>query len=202
MPGSKQGETKADAESAAGGRLAAWIEAAGEMPGPAPVDQWNPTHSGSIDIRIDRGGAWHHDGSRIERDRLVRLFSRVLRGEADGSYVLVTPVEKWTIAVDDVPFLAVDMTVEDRGGVPALVFVTNLGDIVTLDEDHPLRVGEPGHHDGLMLYLTVRGRLEARLTHSVVLELADLAEIRGPFIGVESAGQLFVIGPADAAETF
>ena len=32
---------------------------------------------------------------------MVRLFSSILRREPDGSYVLVTPVEKLTIEVED-----------------------------------------------------------------------------------------------------
>ena len=37
---------------------------------------------------------------------LVRLFSTILRREADGGFVLVTPGEKLDIQVDDAPFVA------------------------------------------------------------------------------------------------
>ncbi len=41
---------------------------------------------------------------------LVQLFASILRKD-DDRYVLVTPVEKVGIRVDDAPFLAVEMTV-------------------------------------------------------------------------------------------
>ncbi len=84
-------------------------------------------------MRISRDGTWFHDGRPILRPALVRLFARLLRQDADG-YVLVTPVEKVAIAVEDVPFIAVAMNAG-----PALTFRTNIGDVVTADADHPLR---------------------------------------------------------------
>ena len=65
--------------------------AAADRPLP-PVHQWTPDLSGCIDIRIARDGTWHHDGTLIKRDRLVRLFSTILRHD-DDDYYLVTPVE-------------------------------------------------------------------------------------------------------------
>src|SRR5690606_32120128 len=116
MSVTKQGETKADPDSADGSALAALIARAGTFRGPAPVHLWNPTHCGSIDIHIDRAGAWHHEGRPILREALVKLFATVLRREGDGSYVLVTPAEKLTIRVDDAPFLAVELAVNLAGG--------------------------------------------------------------------------------------
>ena len=52
---------------------------------------------------------WWHEGSPIRRIELVKLFATVLRREADGSYWLVTPVERGRIAVEDVPFVAVEL---------------------------------------------------------------------------------------------
>ena len=72
-----------------------------------PVDQWHPTHCGNSDMRIARDGTWFHQGSPIGREAMVRLFSSILRREADGSYVLVTPGEKLDIIVEDAPFIAV-----------------------------------------------------------------------------------------------
>src|SRR5215469_2654800 len=75
-----------------------------------PVEKWNPAHCGDIDMRIARDGTWYHQGSPIGRRELVRLFSTILRKDPDG-YVLVTPVEKMRIKVEDAPFLAVLMDV-------------------------------------------------------------------------------------------
>ena len=67
-----------------------------------PVHLWNPPHCGEIDIRIRPDGTWLHEGTPIGRPALVRLFSTVLRKDADGIY-LVTPVEKLKITVEDAP---------------------------------------------------------------------------------------------------
>ena len=62
---------------------------------------WNPDHCGDSEMRIARDGTWYHQGSPIGRPAMVRLFSTVLRREPDGSHVLVTPVEKLDIEVED-----------------------------------------------------------------------------------------------------
>ena len=56
-----------------------------------------------FDIRIAADGSWYHEGGLIGRPALVKLFSTVLRREADGSYWLVTPVERGRIEVEDAP---------------------------------------------------------------------------------------------------
>jgi hypothetical protein len=196
----KQGETKAEPIAADGSALAALIARAGQFRGPAPVHLWNPSHCGTIDIRIDRAGVWHHEGSPIRREALVQLFATVLRREPDGSYVLVTPAEKLGIQVDDVPFLAVELAVTTEGGdagaAQAIVLRTNVGDVVTVDSEHPLRAtSEPD--GGLVPYVLVRGGLEARLARPLVHELAALFEQRGEDIGVVSRGVFFGIGRVD-----
>ena len=64
-------------------------------------------------MRIAADGTWFYCGSPIGRAPLVQLFASILRKEGDR-YVLVTPVEKVGIRVDDAPFLAVEMRVEDE----------------------------------------------------------------------------------------
>ena len=44
-----------------------------------PVDRWHPEYCGEMDMVIKRDGTWWHEGTRITRDRLVRLFSTILR---------------------------------------------------------------------------------------------------------------------------
>ncbi len=75
---------------------------------PPGFDQWNPPLSGDMDLVIKSNGVWLHEGDPIRREPLVRLFSTILRRENDGSYYLVTPVEKWRIKVEKAPFLVVD----------------------------------------------------------------------------------------------
>ena len=103
------------------------------------------TRPATTQIRIDRNGAWYHEGGLIGRKELVCLFASVLRREPDGSYWLETPVERGRIEVEDAPFVAVELWWKDcdcGDGRPrqCLTFRTNLDQLVTADAEHPIRV--------------------------------------------------------------
>lgn len=157
-----------------------------------PVEKWNPAHCGDSFMRIASDGTWFHEGSPIGRAAMVRLFSTILRREPDGSYVLVTPVEKLTIAVDDAPFVAIEMKAEGAGRDRRLAFRLNTGDLVVADADHPLRVIE--RDDGPHPYVTVRGGLDALIARPVYYELVNLAldEDADP-VGLWSEGSFFAL---------
>ena len=160
-----------------------------------PVERWNPTHCGDSEMRIARDGTWFHQGSPIGREAIVRLFSTILRREADGGYVLVTPVEKLDIVVEDAPFVAVEMKVSGEGKVATLTFRLNTGDLVTADADHALRF-EP-REDGPRPYLHVRAGLDAVVARTVYYELAQRAIDGGDVPpGVWSAGAFFPLEPS------
>jgi hypothetical protein len=143
--------------------------------GPAPVEQWHPPYCGDIGLKIRCDGVWLHRGSPIARMALVKLFARVLRKDADGRHYLVTPAERIDVAVDDAPFLAVEMEVRGQGAAQTLVFRTNVDDIVEAGPEHPVRfVTEPGS-GGFKPYLLVRGRLEALVTRALCYDLAEIA---------------------------
>ncbi|WP_029625175.1 DUF1285 domain-containing protein [Sphingomonas sp. PAMC 26605] len=159
-----------------------------------PVERWNPTHCGDSEMRIARDGTWFHQGSPIGRQAMVRLFSTILRRESDGSYVLVTPVEKLDIEVEDAPFVAVELKASGEGPTAMLTFRLNTGDLVTADAEHALRF-EPGE-DGPRPYLHVRGGLDAVVARSVYYELAQRAIDGGDTPpGVWSAGAFFALEP-------
>ncbi len=176
------------------GDMAAFA-ADGRLP---PVERWNPDHCGDSAMRILVDGTWLHEGSPIGRPALVRLFSTLLRREADGSHVLVTPVEKLSIAVDDAPFLAVEMESEGEGPARRLAFRTHVGDVVVAGPGNPLVVEDRGH--GAHPYLRVRGGLDALVVRPVYYELANLAldEPAGPDgqVGLWSDGTFFALGSA------
>jgi len=138
-----------------------------------PVESWNPTHCGASDMRIARDGTWFHQGSPIGREAMVRLFSTILRREPDGGFVLVTPVEKLDIEVEDAPFIAVELKSEGEGRDRSLAFRLNTGDMIVAGPDHPLRLrdGEDGPHP----YVEVRRGLDALIARPVYYELASLA---------------------------
>ena len=159
-----------------------------------PVERWNPTHCGDSEMRIARDGTWYHQGSPIGRPAMVRLFSSILRREPDGGFVLVTPVEKLDIEVEDAPFLAVEMKADGTGADARLAFRLNTGDLITAGPDHPLRFA--GTPDAPRPYLHVRGGLEALVARSIYYELADRAladDVETP--GVWSGGAFFPIAP-------
>ena len=98
--------------------------------GPPPVHLWNPPYCGEIDMRIAADGRWYHDGSLINRPRMVQLFSSILRRDDDGCFYLVTPVERVRIRVDDCPFVAQLLDVEGEGSSQQLRFTLNTGEHV------------------------------------------------------------------------
>jgi hypothetical protein len=159
-----------------------------------PVDKWNPSHCGQSGMRIAADGSWYHEGSPIGREAMVRLFSTILRREPDGGFVLVTPVEKLDIEVEDAPFVAVEVKSDGEGRERSLAFRLNVGEVVIAGPEHPLRLVD--RSDGPHPYLEVRRGLEARLVRSVYYELAELALAEGAEPpGLWSGGVFFPLEP-------
>jgi uncharacterized protein len=176
------------------GGLEALLKARGGK-GPAPVEKWNPPYCGDIGMAIRSDGVWLYQGSPIGRAPLVKLFASVLRKDADGKHYLVTPAEKIDVAVDDAPFLAVEMEVRGSGRDQSFVFRTNVDDIVTAGPEHPLCFGIEERSQGLKPYLLVRGRLEALVTRALYYDLVELAVEHdtkdGRRLGLWSGGVFF-----------
>jgi uncharacterized protein len=161
-----------------------------------PVDSWHPEREGRIDIRITADGRWFHEGGEITRPAMVRAFSRLLRREADGSHVLVTPAEKLAIIVEDAPLIAVEARVEGEGADRTILFRLNTDAMVLLGPDHPLTLrGGPA---GPLPYLRVSGSadrpIEARLSRSTYYSLADYADENGC---IASNGAFYRLGASE-----
>ena len=179
--------------------IAASARAAAKGRGIPPVHLWNPPHCGDLDIRIARDGTWFYMGTPIGRPELVRLFSTILRKDGD-SYVLVTPVEKVGITVEDAPFVAVDFELEGSGQAQTLTFTTNVADTVKAGLDAPIRIerdpktGEPSP------YVRIRANLDALIDRKSFYRLVDIgtSEIHegNDWFGVWSGGQFFPIIPS------
>lgn len=131
-----------------------------------------PIRCNNPDMRIARDGKWFYRGSPIPRKEMVCLFASMLTRRPDGRYWLVSEYEVCEVEVEDVPFLAVELFTSCCDGGRCFSFRTNVDELVTLDERHPLRVVSDG--SGAAPYLTVRDGLEARLTRSVYYELVVL----------------------------
>ena len=169
-------------------------EAAGRgKRGPAPVHLWDPPDCGDIDMRIAADGTWFYCGSPIGRLPLVQLFASILRKDGDR-YVLVTPVEKVGLKVDDAPFLAVELNVEGAGADIGLTFRTNVEDMVTVDDQHPLRF-EHGAAEGLKPYVRVRDNLWALVKRALYYDLVAVGTTERwreeAWFGVRSRGVFF-----------
>ena len=165
-----------------------------------PVERWNPSHCGDIGMEIRADGSWWHEGARIGRPPLVRLFSTILRKDPDGAIYLVTPGEKVLVRVEDAPFIAVrvDELAEPDGA--ALAFTTNVGDVVIADAAHPIRV-ETDRDGAPRPYVRVRGGLEARLSRACFYDLARLSLAEdgpnGLRLCARSRGAMFDLGAAE-----
>ncbi|QDY70302.1 DUF1285 domain-containing protein [Qingshengfaniella alkalisoli] len=163
------------------------------------MHKWNPPFCGNLDMRIARDGTWFYEGTPIGRPAMVRLFSTILRKDGED-YFLVTPVEKVGIAVEDAPFIAIDVDVGGPDGTQSLTFTTNVGDRTTAGPDTPIRVtidqatGEPAP------YVLVRDRLEALIDRKTFYRLVDLGEERDihgkAWFGITSGGTFFPIQPS------
>jgi len=157
--------------------------------GKPPVERWNPDRVADIDIRIDRQGDWYYRGSKIERKRMVALFSTILWRE-DDCYFLKTPHEKLKIQVETAPFIAVLMTVEGEGESQSLTFTDNTGNQFKADAQHKLWLTETASGESTP-FVIVRRDLPALLSRAVYYQLADLIVERDSRIGVWSEGIFF-----------
>jgi len=168
--------------------------------GAAPVESWNPPFCGDIDMKIAADGTWFYQKTPIGRPALVKLFASVLKREGD-KYFLVTPVEKVGLLVEEVPFLAVEMTVEQGVHGQVLAFRTNVDDWTKAGPGHALRF-EPEASGGLRPYLHVRRDLWAKVTRALFYDLVALGETRDiegkAKFGVASGGAFFPMAEADA----
>lgn len=169
-----------------------------------PLHLWHPEREGSIDIEIKRDGSWYHEGGRIQRMELARLFASILRLEADGRFFLVTPYEKLQIRVEDTPFVALSVFEQAAtDSSPAtLVFASSLGDSISLDREGQFWVEYP---DGVSAeprpLLEVRDGLLARVSRSAFYHLVEMAEEydsgKGRSLRFYSAGHAYSLGQLD-----
>jgi len=175
-----------------------------EKRGPPSVEQWNPPFCGDIDMKIATDGTWFYQKTPIGRLPLVKLFASVLKREGD-KYFLVTPVEKVGIAVEDAPFLAVELSVA-RGAEQVLKFRTNVDERVEAGPGHALRFEAEPETGGLKPYLHVRRGLWAKVTRALFYDLVELGEERvvdGKLMfGVASHGKFFAMAEASALREF
>jgi hypothetical protein len=160
-----------------------------------PVHLWNPEHCGDIGLEIRRDGSWWQDGVRFSREKLIRLFSTILRKDSDG-YYLVTPHEKVVVRVADAPFMGIRADRHVSDGRPVILVTTNVGDVVAVGAEHPLHVRHDPSTGEPSTYVHIRGGLEARLARPPWYEIVGWAESDpgGSTMSISSSGISFPIG--------
>jgi len=175
-----------------------------ENRGLPPVELWNPTFCGDIDMRISTDGTWFYQKTPIGRPALVKLFASILKREGD-KYFLVTPVEKVGLIVEEVPFLGVELKVEHDARGQVLRFRTNVDDWVEAGPGHALRFA-PEPTGGLKPFLHVRRELWAKVTRALFYDLVELGEEREvdgkAMFGVASGAEFFAMADASAVREF
>lgn len=181
--------------------------------GGPPLHKWDPPFTGDLDMVIAADGSWFHEGEKIERQGLVRLFGTILRKEADGHHYLVTPAEKMRIRVEDAPFLGVRIDVAHKphagsaaqadepeaGANQRVTVLTNHDDSVLISQAHPLRVALDPETEEPAPYVGIRYGLEAKLTRAAFYDLVDQSVVKdvdgAPWHGVWSDQDFFPIAP-------
>ena len=162
-----------------------------------PVHLCDPPESGYMEMVIDREGRWIHEGGEIKRERLVKLFSTILKREGDD-YFLVTPVEKWQINVDFAPFYIMAATIDNRDSQQAISLSTSTGESVVISDENPLWVDYSQGSEQPIPLVMVRNNLPGLLSRTVFYQLIEWgqpAEDGGLYI--ESMGQQFLLGMMD-----
>ena len=171
------------------------LEAQEKNGGLPPVEKWNPPLCENVNMRISRDGKWYFMNSIISREKMVNLFSSVIRFDDDGFYYLVTPHEKIRLVVEDKPFVVTTYNKEIVDDQETFLFKTNVGDIVPLNLSHPLRI-EISESDEPSPYILVRKNLEALLTRNVFYQLVEEANLdeKNKELFITSSKERFSLG--------
>ena len=144
-----------------------------------PLEQWNPTVCGSMDLVIKANGEWWHEGSLIKRQNMVDMFARVLWREGD-EYYLKTPVEKIKIHVEDVPLVVNQVSQVVIDGKYYLHMTTTNQDEIIVDAVHPLMMRAYIHTNGnseYRPYVRVRQQLDALIDRQAFYHLVDMGQL-------------------------
>ena len=168
-----------------------------------PLENWHPEQVTDMDLTIKANGEWWHEGGHMTRQSLVSLFATILwKEENNGAveYFLKTPVQKLRIHVEDAPLLINDVGIVEEAGKRWLEFTTTTGDVVRLDDEHPISLraytmkdsDDNSHFDKsknrednestesstqIRPYMMVRNGLEALIGRNAFYHLTEIGEL-------------------------
>ncbi len=159
-----------------------------------PVHTWHPDLCGDMDMLIKANGDWIHDGGKIHRPAMVKMFSRILWQE-EGEHFLVTPVEKVRIQVEDAPFLVTQWRQMETTAGLAYEFTTATDDVMVLGENTDIWLAD--FHGEQRPYLRMRYGMKALVSRSVFYHLTECLEpvtVDGQTgLGLISAGKSYLL---------
>ncbi|WP_442793130.1 MULTISPECIES: DUF1285 domain-containing protein [unclassified Psychrobacter] len=176
-----------------------------------PLEDWHPEQVVDMDLVIKANGEWWHEGGHMTRESLVNLFATVLwKEEQDGviEYFLKTPVQKLRIQVEDVPLLINDVGIITEGDMRWLEFTTTTGDVVRLDEKHPItlatyqpkdsRLQDNKHEETpVRPYMPIRNGLTALIGRNTFYHLTEIGELTQQedetILTLQSGGQSYLL---------
>lgn len=116
-------------------------------------------------IRFGRDGEWYSDGQRIANRRIAQLFSRCVRRDPKGGYLLQMGDERAPLEIEDTPFV-----VRQIEGEPGRGFTLSLNDDTCEALDPASLRSGPDH----ALYCRIKGGdCEARLLRPAHYALAQ-----------------------------
>ena len=160
-----------------------------------PLENWHPEQIDDMDLIIKANGEWWHEGAHMTRESLVSLFATILwKEENNGTveYFLKTPVQKLRIQVEDAPLLINDVGIVNEGNESWLEFTTITGDVVRLDDEHPITlntyIAEDNTSDSeeskrqeteaqIRPYMEVRNGLTALIGRNAFYHLTEIGEL-------------------------
>lgn len=166
-----------------------------------PLENWHPEQVTDMDLTIKANGEWWHEGGHMTRQSLVSLFATILwKEENNGAveYFLKTPVQKLRIHVEDAPLLINDVGIVEEEGRRWLEFTTTTGDVVRLDDEHPISLRAYTMKDSdnksnpdnnkeeiegtdsstqIRPYMMVRNGLEALIGRNAFYHLTEIGEL-------------------------
>ncbi|ATO18846.1 hypothetical protein BS636_03785 [Acinetobacter sp. LoGeW2-3] len=139
-----------------------------------PLDQWQPKHCGTMDLKILANGEWWHEGQLIKRQAMIDLFSTVLWKE-DGKFYLKTPVEQIEIEVEDEPLFVGQADQVEIDGKSYIQLTTTTQDVIIVDKEHPIFMRTFDNEQ--RPYVHVRFGINALIQRAAFLHLVEMGEL-------------------------
>ncbi len=126
-------------------------------------------------FKILKNGDWLHDGVKIARLSLVKLFSTILKQDDQGQYWLENPVEKVKIEVEEVPFIITQTEISEIDGSIRVRCITNIDEQVDISNECPITLADLLGTGRAMPYVRLPSGHLAKFTRAIYYQLVDLA---------------------------